>query len=143
MERSRYWSLESVPMFVGMGPLRLFTVRSRRRRFGKEEKSKFWRLPLSPAYARFISVMLPSLLHAIPCHLHGLEAEELVCATHDFRICWSGRLFFHLSRASASVFDLVLALQEDSKTKSASKTCNDSFPWQAICSDLFFCCFHC
>ena len=52
LERSRYWSLDSVPMFVGMVPMRLFTWISRRRRFGKEEKSKFWRLSLSPTYAK-------------------------------------------------------------------------------------------
>ena len=68
--------------------------------------------------------------------MHGLEAVKLICSTHEFRIGWSaGRLFFHLSRASVSAFRL--ALQEDSKTnqqatKSASVTCFDCFPWQAI-----------
>ena len=66
-----------------------------------------------------------------------------MCATHDFRIGWCGRLSFHLSRASISVFDIGLALQEDSKTnqhatKSASETCFDSFPWLAIRNPSFY-----
>ena len=61
---------------------------------------------------------------------------------------WSGRLFFQLSRASASAFGL--ALQEDSKTnqqatKSESETCFDCFPWQDIAqkSEHFFLFFDC
>ena len=120
-----------MPMFAGMVPVRLLYLRSSLRRFGKEEKSKFWRVPLIPVYARSISVTLPSLLQLIPYHLHGLERVELACTgeTHDSKTDWFGTLFFHLSRASTSVS----ALQKETKTTQERKFANEtqSF-WLAI-----------
>ena len=124
MERSRKVRLVARPMVGGIAPESLLNARSSLTRFGKEDKSKFSRVPLSPLDDKFRCVTLPFVLQIIQSHLHGLGVGgvELVYsggkATQDSRADCFGRLAFHLSRAFVSVFETVSALYVGAVRKS-------------------------
>ena len=98
-----------------------------------------------------IWVTLAFLLQVIPYHLQGFgRVEELLvlCVgdAQELKTDWFGRLCFHLSRASASLFDAGSALLKDSKTTQArifankTQSCRLDMVRNSGESFYFYCC---
>lgn len=92
--------MERFAIRAGMVLTSELRLRSRCRRYGKDEKLKLVSSPCKLAFDRLISATLPALLHDTPVQLHGLVLMPLV-SDHEWRECF-WRVDFHLKRASAS-----------------------------------------
>lgn len=93
-------SLERLPTVDGIDPLKLLPLRLKVVRFGKEVRSSGVMLPSRFESERSIPEMEPPELQRIPAHLQRLVR---LVNDHELRLGDGDKVFFHVTRAFASV----------------------------------------